>query len=362
MSRPARRVFGFGVWSDVVLAPLEDLPVAPEADVRIWLASAPRWLADLDGTGAAGPDWYVSPHLDAAGRPLVTASFVNDGRYVRLHYREGTEFFLDRRGTEIAARWPDSLTLDDITAYLLGPVLGFLLRLRGTTCLHASAVAMAGRAVVFVGVEGAGKSTMAGAMAERGFPVLSDDVVPLEERSDTFLAHPGWACVRLWPPSVRALAHMGPAEHWRLAAADGRRYNLDLLRHGYRFQDHPLPLGVIYLLRTDARPTTVLGLESVSALDAVMSLVANTFAARLLEPAARAKEFDVLTRLVASVPVRRVQNGGSIDRLADLCQAIQEDVSHILGTNDLGAGEIDLDATTADRPAGGSLAFHSSPE
>lgn len=313
------------MWCDVRLAPLDDLPAASAPDVRIWLASQPGWFAGL-GRDSIGPDWYISPLLDDAGRPLVTAAFVGDGKYIRLRYREGTEFYLDRRGTEIVASRHESLTVEEVTSYVLGPVLGFLLRLRGTTCLHASAVEIAGRAVAFVGVEGAGKSTLAGAMAERGCPVLSDDVVPLEESAGGFLAHPGWACVRLWPPSVIAMSKMGAGAHWRAAAASERRYNLDLLRQGYRFQDRALPLGVVYLLRSDARPVAALGLEPVSSLDAVMSLVANTFAARLLDAPGRAREFDVLTRLVASVPVRRVQNGGSLDRLADLCQAIHDDV------------------------------------
>jgi hypothetical protein len=350
LNRQPHRLFGLGVWSDSPLAPLDVLPTAARTDVRIWLASAPRWLVDLD-LAAEGPVWYVSPHLDAAGRPLLTASFVGDG-YICLRYREGTEFFLDRRGTEIAARLPDSLTVEDVTSYVLGPVLGFLLRLRGTTCLHASAVAIGERAVVFVGAEGAGKSTLAGAMAMRGVPVLSDDVVPIERRGDAFLVHPGWAWVRLWPHAVRAVADLGPAAHWQAALATERRYNLDLLEHGYRFHHDPLPLGAIYLLRTDARPVTELGLAPVGALDAVMSLVANTFAARLLDPPARALEFDVLTALVGAVPVRRVLNGGSVDRLAELCDAIDEDVARIVGTDGRHSSKVEHASSAVQRSFG----------
>jgi hypothetical protein len=123
---------------------------------------------------------------------------------------------------------------------------------------------------------------------------------------------------------------MDPRRAWQGGVSEERRYNLDLLPHGYRFQTGPLPLGVIYLLRTDARPTSVLGFETVRAQDALMSLVANTFAARLVRSADRAKEFELLAHLVAAVPVRRLHNGGSLDRLPDLCAAIQSDVSQFV--------------------------------
>lgn len=46
-------------------------------------------------------------------------------------------------------------------------------------CLHAAGVAMAGRLVVFPNVRKAGKSTLSAALAMAGFPVFSDDVVPV---------------------------------------------------------------------------------------------------------------------------------------------------------------------------------------
>jgi hypothetical protein len=46
-------------------------------------------------------------------------------------------------------------------------------------CLHAAAVAMAGRLVVFPNVRRAGKSTLSAALARAGHPLFSDDVVPL---------------------------------------------------------------------------------------------------------------------------------------------------------------------------------------
>ena len=105
---------------------------------------------------------YTSAYTDEAGEPALRIWKMAGGEFLRLAYYDGTQFWINRTGTELWAQWPSNLTIEDAATYLLGPVLGLLLRLRGVTCLHASAVAVADRALAFVGSEGAGKSTKIG--------------------------------------------------------------------------------------------------------------------------------------------------------------------------------------------------------
>jgi hypothetical protein len=51
-------------------------------------------------------------------------------------------------------------------------------------CLHAAAVEMAGRLVIFPNIRRAGKSTLSAALAMAGHPLFSDDVLPLSFASD----------------------------------------------------------------------------------------------------------------------------------------------------------------------------------
>ena len=131
---------------------------------------------------------------------------MSDGGWFRFHYDDGTQFAVDAEGTRIIGAWPSELTLEDTAPFITGPMLGFLLRRRGFTCLHASVVELApGHAVAFVGPAGAGKSTLAAAFAEQGTPVVSDDIAALDDggtRFSVLSAHPG---IRLWSPSVEAL-------------------------------------------------------------------------------------------------------------------------------------------------------------
>src|SRR5439155_24208272 len=132
-------------------------------DVQIWLQSSPSSLGEMLET--APELWYTSPDQDDRGSPNLTAWKMARQAYFKLHYSDGTEFIIDRKGTEVWCVWPDTLTLEDAVVYLLGPVLGFVLRLRGITCLHASAISVGDRAVVLLGPAGAGKSTTAAAFA-----------------------------------------------------------------------------------------------------------------------------------------------------------------------------------------------------
>ena len=83
--------------------------------------------------------------------------------------------------------------------------MGFLLRKRHVTSLHASCVEICGQGVAFSGDAGFGKSTTAAALALRGYPVLSEDIVPLKLQEEDIRAVPGYPRICLWPDSVANL-------------------------------------------------------------------------------------------------------------------------------------------------------------
>ena len=240
-------------------------------------------------------------------------------------YSDGTEFLLDSTGKHVTASWPDTLTFADMSSYLIGPILGFVLRLRGVVCLHASAVVVSGFALAILSPSGYGKSTMAAAFARRGYPVLSDDIVALVDQANTFLVQPAFPRIHLWPSSVKALFGSDNALP-RITPKNiswDKRY-LDLCHSGYRFQTTPLRLGAIYTgEHTDEKDIPRLG--TLSAQDGLMTLIANTYSSGLLARKMRASEFDVLCRLVASVPVKCFKSREGFGYLHRICDIILED-------------------------------------
>lgn len=154
---------------------------------------------------SASPDLFSAPSDCVYAGSSLRVGVLADGAYFDFFYNDGPRFLVEREGREIWADWPENYSLEDAATYLLGPVLGFVLRLRGITCLHASAVAVGDQAIALVGTPGAGKSTTAAAFACLGYGVLSDDVVALADEGDRFIVQPGYPRVNLWPNSVCAL-------------------------------------------------------------------------------------------------------------------------------------------------------------
>jgi hypothetical protein len=316
--------YGMGLCADRQVPGLAPLSTTPRVNVRLYLGSAPPDLSHM--LKAAREPWYVSPLVDERGEPASAVWRLAGGDYLRVRYRDGTEFVLDRHGTHVWATWLETSTLEDAASYLLGPVLGLLLRLRGVTCLHASAVAVGGWAVAFLGPAGAGKSTTAAAFAGRGYSVLADDIAALSQQGGAFLVLPGYPRLRLWPWTVDALTAAG-GKFPRLPPDWGeRRYHLDLTRNGYRFQQQPLPLAAIYVLEERRNDAVAPAIEAMPAAAGLMTLVANTSMNYLLDNAMRAREFEFLGRVLACVPLRRITLPADLARLPALCDAVHRDV------------------------------------
>ena len=115
--------------------------------------------------------------------------------------------FLAVEGRRIEVQPVPGVEASDVRAFLLTVPLGAVLQQRGDLVLHGSAVLVEGEAVVFLGRSGMGKSTLAGALARRGFPVLSDDLSVLRPGPDgRFWVQPGIPHLKLWRDSLEALA------------------------------------------------------------------------------------------------------------------------------------------------------------
>ena len=326
-------VFGLLLQSNLPIPELT--PIRPNHDpsplessnggaVEIHLNASPP----AGGGVPSGPEElsYESSYKDEAGTPALRIWKAAGSCYLRLAYFDGTQFWLDRGGREVWATWPENLTIEDTATYLLGPVLGILLRLRGVTCLHASAVAFGENAVAFVGSEGAGKSTTAAALARRGHAILSDDVVALAERNGSFFIHPAYPYLCLWPESVESL--YGSAEALPQFSANYEKRCLSLGKQELRFAERALPLAAIYILgdrRGDPAPLV----EELTPQKAFLALVANTFATNTLDSGMRAKEFENLARVAPSVPIRALHAHNDASRLPDLCDLLDKETQEM---------------------------------
>ncbi|MCW6035889.1 hypothetical protein K4A83_06335 [Spirulina subsalsa FACHB-351] len=284
--------------------------------------------------------WYVSPTRDLAGLPLlrVWRSSPQESlspNFYHFRYSEGVDFLVQCRPTwQIWTTWQPPLTLEDAATYLLGPILGFILRLKGLICLHASAVAIGNQAIAFLGSSGAGKSTTAAAFAQQGYPILADDVVVLTPHQPQFLVQPAYPRLRLWSESVQHL--YGSPEHLPRIVPSHPTWHkqyLDLTQPGYQFQPNPLPLKAIYHLQPRSDQDHAPYLTSASLRDHLITLVTNTYTNYLLDKPQRQQEFILLHELLKMTLVKKITPHKHPERLPQLLELILADLANLAQKN-----------------------------
>jgi hypothetical protein len=133
----------------------------------------------------------------------------------------------------------------EIRLFLLGSVLGLLCHQRGLFPLHASCVAIGGKAAAFSGPSGAGKSTAAAQFALRGHELLADDVCVIDAHAAGGpLVLPSFPRLKLWQDALHALNISREGLERNRPGQDKYHY----LR-AEAFPVAPVPLGGIFLLR-----------------------------------------------------------------------------------------------------------------
>lgn len=180
--------------------------------------------------------------------------------------------FLVRNGNEIIIDPADGIDDDSIRVFLLGSAFGALLFQRGLLVIHGNAVRIGDECLICVGPSGAGKSTLAAAFMQRGFDVLADDVVPV---NDAGLALPGFPRIKLWQDA---------AEQFAIATDDLRRIRPEMNKFNLLVADveqRALPIRWIYILGNDH--IDEITFEPITGMAKFMPLQHNTYRAKFLQ-------------------------------------------------------------------------------
>jgi len=162
--------------------------------------------------------------------------------------------------------------IEKVRLFLFGSVMGALLYQRGLFPLHGSAVETPWGAMIFVGAQGAGKSTLAAQFHRRGYRLLSDDVCAVAATPEGLQILPALAKFRLCADAYERLG--SPREgHF-----DVDKYVVPM---GEGYCPHPVALRAIHILRlldsttssSEAAPT----FELLSGFDRVQHLLENLY-------------------------------------------------------------------------------------
>lgn len=274
------------------------------------------------------------PHLaeDIAGNYNFSwqTKVTSEGKNYQRSFCSGDKaaiFDIAASGNKISVTWINT-TLERVTALLVGSVMGCALRLQGIPCLHASVIAVDNRAIAIIGAKGAGKSTTAAALAQRGQAILSEEIAAFSLVETDFIVHPGYPRLRLLPPSIDYLG-LSSTFLKRIFSVGDKRYvelTSEKSASAWRFQDKPLSLAAIYILHNRQSELATPYIESVPTELGLMHLMAHRYPKFLnLEQDYLAGDFSFLSSLAARIPIKKVYRPDNLIKLPEVCDVIVND-------------------------------------
>lgn len=218
-SRYLYRLYGLLVASDLLLPELEAAE-SGQADIFFRYANVPR--NGLEQGKQLGPFHSAAPGRLWLHVPNIARFLVLDGKEIWIDPSTGIDE-------------------DSLRAFLLGSCLGALLMQRGLLVQRGCAVRVGDGCILCLGDSAAGKSTLAAALMLRGYAILSDDVVVIDNKNR---ATPGFPDLKLWHD---AAVQLGIAtEGLRRTRPCIEKFHVPL---GEFFHAQPLPVRRVYALR-----------------------------------------------------------------------------------------------------------------
>ncbi len=173
-------VFGLRIHSELEIPELIKDKTTLPPDVKISIGETPNELSSAKNKGVT---FQITHNELLLGLKGIARYYVKDGKEITISPKPNSD-------------------LRDIRLFLLGSCFGALLHQQKILALHASAIVHQGKAVIFTGISGAGKSTTANALRLEGFKMMTDDICPIKMIEGVPYALPGYPQSKLWEDAL----------------------------------------------------------------------------------------------------------------------------------------------------------------
>ena len=247
-----------------------------------------------------------------------------------LRFVEIADFSVSFDGRNIDQRSHRSSDPVLVRELLSGPVLTFSLALQGVFPLHASAASCDGGVVGFIGPSGSGKSSLITTCISRGWQLLSDSFLVVLEHDQAFWGQPGNPSIRLRPDA--ATHFVGGSAFFQDFSPDKGIQSPKLLvdvGDGWgKLAEEPRRLAALYLLEPsdgDQPPD----LADLSGWEAIQSVLVNTYTVQMHPESLVAPHFEFATRLLETVPLKRLRYHPKLAVLPEMFNMIRDDVGQM---------------------------------
>src|SRR5690625_17468 len=215
--------FGFNISSDFFLPELKTLQFEDkEQDIVIKKED----LTDLwSGYVKTESYYYIKENFCMVRVPDVGIYKIENGSSISVSAFEGSDD-------------------GQIRLYILGTCMGVVLMQRKILPIHGSCIAINGKAYAIVGDSGAGKSTLASTFINRGYPLLTDDVIAVKLSQDNIpFVTPSYPHQKLWQESLEQFGIQ--SDQFKPIYGRETKFAIPLTDS---FSDKPIPLAGVFAL------------------------------------------------------------------------------------------------------------------
>lgn len=261
-------------------------------------------------------EWKESDDSVTIGIALHEAGYL-------LRFPELCDFILDTGQRVIHVVPHDAVDAYTIEHLLVDQVLPRFLANENQLLLHACAVNITGRTVLFLGKSGWGKSTLAALFHQSGFKLYSDDCVLLQPHGPHWQAIATYPSLRLYEDSIESVfageSSLSPVSEYsdkqRIALAIDQEQNLP-------------PLHAMYFLSDPETVTSEIRIESMRPANTCIELIERSFRLDLGNHTQSRQLMSSAAALTQSIPAYRLSYPHDFENnavlLARLLQHIQQ--------------------------------------
>lgn len=137
----------------------------------------------------------------------VNRQFQAGADHLLLHVENVGGYFIGE-GRRIIVQPDPYADINAVRLFLLGSAMGALLIQRGLLPIHGSAVVNGDYCFIITGGQGAGKSTLAAALRDRGYAILSDDISAIDfDARGLPVVYPSYPRQKLWRDTLQTLGY-----------------------------------------------------------------------------------------------------------------------------------------------------------
>jgi hypothetical protein len=224
-----------------------------------------------------------------------------------------------QNGSRITITPDNGASDDDILIFLMGSVMGALLHQRNILALHAGAIVVNGKSVIFAGPSGIGKSTLAAGFQRRGYPLLADDLCAITTYDGCIAVLPGFPRLKLWADALKKLdtdRNKLKSVRW---GGNPEKYFLPV----ENIHDFSVPVHSVFILETTN--TDRLEIISLKGGEKIAPLIDNTYRLRFLKGlGGKTDHFRQCAAVAAKAAVYRTirsDKGFLLDELLDMVES-----------------------------------------